>query len=212
MNRFLNQRLSSSVQHDLSRSVHLGYLAIDQIFKQYPLLGNFAPGSDVRPHLINIAVQHELSKLAVDGVPHKIEKNAANNCNHLVLYPGGLKLTTHFLGSHRPRKMARKAVCRKPYAALNADVFTEFGDAEGSENESGRDFYCQLYHFGLNKPERVWLVTPDDAQRGIIGESLMLPNVEIQELEKTENIKETIEHTLKFGVANDVDKRFKESG
>lgn len=202
MSKILEQRLNEAEINNLSRSVYLGYLAIDKIYKIYPMLGNFLPGLDLRPNLINIAVQHELCKISTENFNNKIEKNAARNCNHALIFKNNIKITTHFLGSKKPRKMARFAICRKPYAAMNADIFSEFGEEDDVSINDSSDLYCHLYHYGLKKPDRVWIVAPDDSQQGIIGRSLILPKIEIEELEKTENIEDTIEYTLKNGVTN----------
>ncbi|MFA5924246.1 MAG: hypothetical protein WC856_23625 [Methylococcaceae bacterium] len=211
MNKVFEQHLNETEINSLSRAVYLGYWAVDKMYKIYPVLGNFLPGRDLRPNLINVAVQFELCKIAISGFNNKIELNAAKNCNHALLLKDGLKITAHYLGSTKPRKMARSAICRSPYAAVNSDIFAVFG-AEDDASVVSKDLYCHLYHSGLQKPELVWLAAPDDSQKGIIGSSLMLPTIEIEKLEKTEEIMDTIEHTLKAGVQhNEHQQQLKES-
>lgn len=207
MEKFYAQHLNDTEINAFSKAVHSGYWAVNEIFKIYPFLGNFLPGYDIRPNLINVAVQFELCKMSVHGFQSKIQKNAAGNCNHLVLLKDGLQVTTHYLGSTKPRKMARSAICREPYAAANnMDLFADFCAEDNVSNE--HHLYCHLYHSGKDKPEFVALAAPNNRQTGIIGNIFKLPIIQKEELEKTEEIKETIEHTLKVGVAQNEHQQF----
>lgn len=212
MNKVFAQYLNEEEITGLSRAVHFAYRAVDTIYKTYPLLGNFLPGQDLRSHLINAAVQFELCKIAIPGFTTKIEKNAAKNCNHAVLLKDNLKITAHYLGSKKQRKMARPAIYRSLYAAVNADIFSDFGTAADDSKDVPKELYCHLYHSGVKKPDFVALSAPNDNQLGIIGVPLILPIIQTEEIQKTEEITDTIEHTLKAGVQdNEHQQQFKES-
>ncbi|MGZ8227774.1 MAG: hypothetical protein ACXWT3_14245 [Methylococcaceae bacterium] len=196
MNKIFSQHFKQSDIEEMSGRVYRGYRAVEHLFTVYPLLGSFIPGADIRPYLINISVQYELTKLSSHGFSYKIEKNAARNCSHVQLLKDNIRITAHYLGSTTLRKAARHAICRQPLAELNQDLFKVFGNEEEIKVLDGS--YFHLYYQGLKTPEIIMLAIPDAEQKGIIGEPLILPKIELgQEEEKIEEIKETMEYILK---------------
>lgn len=196
MNKIFSQYFTPSDMEEMSVRVYRGYRAVEHLFTVYPLLGNFIPGADIRPYLINISVQYELTKLSNHGFSYRIEKNAARNCSHVQILKDNIRITAHYLGSSTLRKSARHAKCREPLAALNEDLFKTFGNEE--EIKVLDSSYFHLYYQGLKMPEIIMLAIPGTEQKGIIGKPLILPKIELgQEEEKTEEIKETMEHILK---------------
>jgi hypothetical protein len=210
MDKIFSQHFNQSDIEELSGKVYRGYRAVEHLFTVYPLLGNFIPGSDIRPYLLNISVQYELTKLSSNEFDYKIEKNAARNCSHVQLIKNNVKITAHYLGSTTLRKAARHAKCREPLAALNQDLFKVFGSEE--EIKALDSSYFHLYYQGLKIPEIIMLAVPDSEQKGIIGEPLILPKIEIkQDEEKIEEIKETMEYILKEVNSNEHQQLYKEA-
>jgi hypothetical protein len=209
MDKLIAQHFTQSDIEGISKKVHCAYRAIDHLYAEHPLLGNFMPAADIRPNLINVAVQFELTKLSNDGFNYKIEKNAARNCNHVQLIKNDIRLTVHYLGHKKPRSKARYAICREPLAALNEDLFDFFGNKE--EIKSLNCSYFHIYHWGFKTPDKVILALPDSEQKRIMGR-LILPKMKLtQEEEKIEEIKETIEHTLKEVSNNEYQQNNKEA-
>jgi hypothetical protein len=180
----------------LSQSVHSGYWAVDHLYKINPVFGMFKPGLDQRPRLINLFVEHNLTKIDRPGFHYEIQKNVARNCSHVRLRKDKMTITTHFLGSTAPRKMARFAKYRMPLAGSNYDLFDLFNNDESDKDNFEGDIYCHLYHYGLRAPSQIFLAAPRKNQFGLLGKPLILPTIEKRK-EDEEKIEESLDLILR---------------
>jgi len=185
---FIQKLLTVGELDGISQSISNAYSAVEGIYKATPALGAFMVGSDLRPHLLRIFVEHSLQKFADNHAEfnHEIRQNFAKNCWHLRLYKKEFALTSHYMGAKCERTEGRKALHKANLSERNRDLF----DFENDEIDVFKNIgYGQIMHGGVTKPSNILINIPSRDQLHSLG-SMTLVIVNENKMQVEEIIEE----------------------
>lgn len=192
---FVERFLSQDDLNGMSQTISSAYSAVNNLYRMTPALGAFIVGSDIRPHLIRITVEHLLQRFADTnvGFTHEVRPNIAKNCNHLRLYKNGLALTSNYMGAYCERPRARKALHKANLSERNMDLF-EFENNDLNLIQDAR--YAEIMHGGITKPINILINIPSRDQLGTIG------SIAIAIFEENKTLVEQIADEPPFNIKN----------